>query len=191
MLKFKKKIEKNYHKMIIGSNNIFKTKIRRNIFNLIRKNPGINFNELEKKLKLGSNQALWHLNLLEQSKIIKYIKIGNQKAYFLYSFDPSYCNLFFYLKKEKINKFIQLFVNNNAQSGLKPTIISKSLNMHYNTTKKYLKILSDLGIIIPEKIEKKIIYFFDFDNYNRLSQIIQNHFKEVRKEIVHEFVLAF
>ena len=189
-----KNLNKKYS--IISSNkliqeDILQAPIRKRMYDLIRKNSGININELERKLNIGANQVLWHLNFLEKSQLIKNVRIGNQKAYYNYYLDQTDLELFFYLRKEKINKIIELLKDKKAQSGLSPTIMSKQLNMHYNTLRKYLKILHEIGVIKYFVINKKKVYILDYYNYYKTLDVIKNYSKQVRSNIVQEFLLAF
>ena len=181
-------------KIIIGTklikDNILDIPLRKKIFDIIRKNPGININELEKTLNIGSNQVLLHLDNLEKFKFIKSIKIGNQKAYYMYDLDPACFETYFFLRKDKVKRIIELLKNNNANSGLSPTRMSKQLKMHYNTIRKYLNILYKIGIIklFAKNNQKK--YFLDLENYNEKLEDIKNYSKQVRSNFVQEFVLA-
>jgi len=182
-------------KIIIGTklikDNILDVPLRKNIFDNIRKNPGININELENLLNIGSNQVLLHLDNLERFKFIKSIRIGNQKAYYMFDLDPTCFETYFYLRKEKIKRIIGLLKNSNAQSGLSPTRMSKQLNMHYNTIRKYLNILTEIGIIKLFAGNNQKRYFLDHKKYNEKLDVIKNYSKQIRSNIVQEFVLAF
>ena len=170
---------------------ILQIPLRKKLYDLIRKNSGININELERELKIGANQVLWHLGFLEKSQLIKSVRIGNQKAYYNFSLDPTDLEIFFYLRKEKIKNIIDLLKDKNAQSGMSPTNMSKQLNMHYNTIRKYLNILQEIGVIKFFVKNNKKVYFLDEHNYNEINGIVKNYSKQVRSNLVQEFVLAF
>ena len=193
---------KKFIKILQGSNSfplgsglvreeILQIPLRREIYDLIRKNPGININEMERSLNIGSNQVLWHLNSLEKFQLIKSIRIGNQKAYYNYFLKKTDLEIFFYLRKEKVRQIIDLFNDKNSHSGLSPTKISKQLNMHYNTIRKYLNILHEFGMIKIFVKNNKKIYFLSYHNYNNTMNGIKRYSKQVRSNIVQEFLSAF
>jgi len=193
---------KKFIKILQGSNSItlgsglvrkeiLQIPLRKGIYDLIRKNPGININEMERSLNIGSNQVLWHLNSLEKFQLIKSIRIGNQKAYYNYFLKQIDLEIFFYLRKDKIKRIIDLLKDKNAQPGMSPTKISKQLNMHYNTIRKYLKILHEHRMIKFFVKNNKKVYFLDYDNYNKTINAVKNYSKQVRRNIVQEFLLAF
>jgi predicted transcriptional regulator len=199
---FNKEYPKKFIKILQGTNSItlgsglvreeiLQIPLRKGIYDLIRKNPGININEMERSLNIGSNQVLWHLNSLEKFQLIKSIRIGNQKAYYNYFLKQTDLEIFFYLRKEKVKKIIDLFKDKNSQSGLNPTKISKQLNMHYNTIRKYLKILHEFGMIKFFVKNNKKIYFLNYHKYNKTMNGIKRYSKQVRSNIVQEFLSAF
>ena len=181
-------------RIIIGTKllkeNILEIPLRKKIFDTIRKNPGININELERTLKIGSNQVLWHLDYLHKFKFIKSIRVGNQKAYYMYDLDPVCLETYFYLRKDKVKKIIELLKNSNAHSGVSPTRMSKELNMHYNTIRKYLNILLEIGMVKIFMKRNQKLCFLDYDNYNEKVDVIKNYSKQIRSNFVQEFVLA-
>lgn len=130
--------------------NILEVPLRREIYQHIKSNPGININEIMRALNIGSNQVLWHLKFLEKFQFIRLMKIQNQKAFFKFELDNSNDKTYFYLRKEKIKKIIKLL--ENEKEALSSTKISNRLQFHYNTSKKYLEILSNLNLI---KIARK------------------------------------
>jgi len=125
--------------------NILEVPLRREIYQHIKRNPGININEIMRDLNIGSNQVLWHLKFLEKFQFIRFMRIQNQKAFFKFELDNSNDKTYFYLRKEKIKKIIKLL--ENEKEALSCTKISNRLKFHYNTSKKYLEILSNLNLI--------------------------------------------
>lgn len=154
----------------LTKDDILSIQTRKNIFDYIKKKPGININEIKNEFNLGSNQVLWHLRMLNDFEFIRIVKIGNQKAIFDINFDDKQENIIFHLRNEKIQEIMNLLKNSNE--ALKPTIISESLNIHYNTIKKYLDILLKLKIIIKVNGNKKKRYQINYDIYQNLERLI-------------------
>jgi predicted transcriptional regulator len=59
---------------------------RRNIYELIRENPGLHLREIERQLKMSSPLILYHLRFLEKYEIITKVEERGYKRYYL---DPS------------------------------------------------------------------------------------------------------
>ncbi|MFX1316050.1 MAG: hypothetical protein ACFE9T_09325, partial [Promethearchaeota archaeon] len=93
-------------------NNIVDHPKRNEIFNYIKKNPS-NINEIMKVLNIGSNHALWHLSCLEKFQFVRSKKINNHRIFFKFSSNPEYDELYFYLKKEIVQKIINFMKKEN------------------------------------------------------------------------------
>jgi predicted transcriptional regulator len=155
---------------------ILKIQVRKEIYNYIQENPGININEIKNEFNLGSNQVLWHLSALNKFEFIRMIKIGNQKALYSFDFDRNKEKLIFHLRNEKIQEIIRLLKNGNKP--LKPTKISNTLNIHYNTVKKYLIILLEFDLIIKVNGNKMKRYKLNNTKYLNLEKLIE-------RELIH------
>ncbi|MBD3342739.1 MAG: hypothetical protein GF353_26820 [Candidatus Lokiarchaeota archaeon] len=154
-------IKKNI--ILIGTtltkDDILSVQTRKIIFEHVKQNPGININEIKNEFNLGSNQVLWHLKMLEDFQYIKTVKIGNQKALFDVNFNDDRCHITFHLRNDKIQDIVNLLRSSNEP--LRPTNISDTLSIHYNTTKKYLNILLEFQIIVKVNGNKKKRYIIN------------------------------
>ena len=153
---------------------ILKNKTRYEIFNYIEENPGVYLNEIMTSNNIGAHQALWHINILKKYLFIRSAHIENRKVYFKYKLDPKYDKFFYYLKNEKVQRILDLMEDNDE--GLVPTIISNDLNMHYDTTRKYLEKLINLNLVSIEQENDGKKYKLDTDNY-KLTLELLDHFK--------------
>ncbi len=154
----------------LTKHDILRIQIRKDIYNYILKKPGININEIKNEFNLGSNQVLWHLRALNDFEFIRMVKIGNQKALFGFNFDKTHTNAVFHLRNEKIQEIIKLLITSNVP--VKPTKISKKLNIHYNTVKKYLIILLKFDLISKVNGNKKKGYNLNKTVYSNLEKFI-------------------
>lgn len=145
--------------------NVLDSDRRKEIFDLIKKNPGINVNEIKNDLILGSHQALWHLHRLEEFEFIRALKYGNQKAFFDFKLELEYCKTFFYFRKDKVKQIIGLL--ESADSPLSPTSIAEKLNSNYATVKKYLEILIELKILSLANRDKIKSYILNHEYYKK------------------------
>ncbi len=154
--------------------NILEVPLRREIYQHIKRNPGININEIMRALNIGSNQVLWHLKFLDKFQFIRCMKIQNQTAFFKFELDISNDKTYFYLRKKNIKKIIKLL--ENEREALSSTKISEKLKIHYNTAKKYLVILSNLNLIISIKKDDNDYNYFSL-NYKNYNTILKTLYK--------------
>jgi predicted transcriptional regulator len=150
----------------LSKEDVFTIQIRKNIYEFIQKEPGININDIKRKFNLGSNQVIWHVKMLNDFNFIRSVEIGNQNALFEFNFDKNNEYIVFYLRNEKVRDILKLLENNIAP--LKPTKISESLNIHYNTVKKYLHVLLKVKIIEKVNGNKKTRYKLNQEVYSKL-----------------------
>ena len=151
-------------------NNIIEHPKRNEIFNYIKKNPS-NINEIMKVLHIGSNQALWHLSCLEKFQFVRSIQINNHRIFFKFDSNPEFDKLYYYLKKEILQKIINFMQQENK--ALKITEIATGLKKNHNTIKKYLDILINLKLVKIEKVNKRKLFIFDTKKYTKVRKLIQ------------------
>jgi len=150
---------------------VLKNEKRKQIYKSIEANPGIYFYVIMKFVKLGTHQALWHLNILKKFLFIRSIHLDNHEIFFKFDLDPINDKLLYYLRNDKIRNIIELM--ENYYHGLHSTGISKNLNMHYQTTTKYLKILVDLNLLNIISENKKIMYKLNLQSYYGNLEILK------------------
>ena len=151
-------------------NNIIEHPIRNEIFNFIKKNPS-NINKIMKVLKIGSNQALWHLSCLEKFQFVRSKQINNHRMFFKFDSNPKLDPFYYYLKKNLVQDIIEFMrIENKA---LKITEIADGLKKNHSTIKKYIDILIDLKLIKIEKEKNRNIFKLDLRKYSNIRKSIQ------------------
>ncbi|MFX0001324.1 MAG: hypothetical protein ACFE9Q_14895 [Candidatus Hodarchaeota archaeon] len=151
-------------------NNIIEHPKRNEIFNFIKKNPS-NINKIMKVLKIGSNQALWHLSCLEKFQFVRSKQINNHRYFFKFDSDPTLDPFHYYLKKKIVQNIIEFMKIENK--ALKITEIANGLKKNHTTIKKYIDILADLKLIKIEKEKNRHIYKLDQKKYTNIRKLIQ------------------
>ena len=159
-------INKNY--LAEGSTltkpNVLDNEKRNTIYNFILENPGTYFNKLVKNLNLNSNVIIWHLKILEKFNYIQKTLIDNRMIYFKHNMNLSKVQKIYFLKKKEIKRILNFFKENN--SGVTKTRLAESLNMHYNTLKKYVNKLEKLSLIKKLEKQNSIVYCLNLKKYN-------------------------
>jgi predicted transcriptional regulator len=116
---------------------------RRQIYMILKQNPGLNVNSIKKTLNLGSNSVLWHLSVLLKFGCIQRI---NYKASFLYALPKLSAIevLFQFVIRKKIVREIFMYLRTQALSiaSLEEKLGVDRANISYT-----LKILQDLTFI--------------------------------------------
>jgi predicted transcriptional regulator len=132
---------------------------RADIYNFIRKYPGVYFNKIIKELKLSNHIVVWHLNMLLKFNFIKKGLFDKHEIYFDSNLEFENVKIIYITAREKSKKIIEYLKNNDI--GVTKTHLSKKLGMHPNTIKKYLNFLEEFNVIFKEKLSKKTLYFLN------------------------------
>ena len=151
-------------KLIVEGSKLYKEDIlnnskRREIYEIIKENPGTYFNKIVGNLNFSNHVVVWHLNMLLKFKFIKAEQIENHEVYFEFNFNLKNSKLKYFTSKEKSKRIIEYLKVNDI--GISKTKISTDLKIHINTTSKYLEFLEKLNVIIKKNLSKKILYFLN------------------------------
>jgi predicted transcriptional regulator len=151
-------------------NNIIEHPKRNEIYNFIKKSPS-NINDIMKTLKIGSNQALWHLSCLEKFEFVRSEKLNNHRIFFKFDSNPKLDKFYFYLNKKIIQNIVHFMVKENK--SLKITEIANGMKKNHTTIKKYITILENLKLVETEKDKNRLMFKLDVKKYNKIRKSIQ------------------
>ncbi len=96
--------------------NILANPIRRNIYDLITKYPGIFVNHIRRMVGIGPNHVLYHLSELEALKLITIHTFGNLKAFSLPHISEDQVKIGIILLKKNIQEIIHLLLNSSSDN---------------------------------------------------------------------------
>ena len=151
-------------------NNIIENPTRNEIFNYINHKPS-NINDIMRTLKIGSNQALWHLSCLEKFQFVRSEKLNNHRIFFKFDSNPKLDKFHFYLNKDLVQTIITFMKEENKV--FKITEIADGLKKNHSTVKKYLDILKNLKLIKIEKVNGRNGFKLDLEQYSKVLKSIQ------------------
>jgi predicted transcriptional regulator len=161
---------------------------RRDIYNLICKNPGLHLREIERQLKMSSPLALYHLRFLERYEIITSLEERGYKRYYPGPFKEAVSGIENESKgrgNEKIpgysEKKVLGLLREKTPLGIVLYILSSDGPVEHKTLHKNLKVpkstltyhiskLIKLGII--EKIEKDKLKGYDVIDRPQISKLL-------------------
>ncbi|MFX1276126.1 MAG: hypothetical protein ACFFBP_06230 [Promethearchaeota archaeon] len=132
---------------------------RRIIYEFINQNPGTYYYQIIKELEMGSHLVIWHVEILLEFNFINMIEEDNHELYFNHKTKPDMAKLIYYRTNEKSKKILAYLKSNNT--GVTKTEISKNLDMHPTTVKKYIEILKKHQLIHSLKDKYKTLYLLD------------------------------
>ncbi|MFX0084675.1 MAG: hypothetical protein ACFFAU_03295 [Candidatus Hodarchaeota archaeon] len=80
----------------INTYNVFENEIRRDIIENLENREFLHFRELKRELGIGTSSLKWHLQVLEDFRIIQRQAVGQYEIYYLRNFPPEYELIEFY-----------------------------------------------------------------------------------------------
>lgn len=117
---------------------------------------------------------------------INKIEEDNHELYFIPDIKPEIAKNIYYMTNEKSRKILDYIKSNN--SGVTKTEISKKLDMHPITVKKYINVLKQNQLIHSMKDMNKTLFFFMRIKLNKLFIFIYINKYKISKVI---YALAF
>jgi len=157
--------------------------IRKKIYYLILKYPGIHFNELKRKGDFASGQLTHHLSTLEKKELIS-SKKGKVTNYYSKESEELNNNYTQILRDKRKRQIIQLILKQKLISSKN---LKTELDLSPSTISWHLKDL-ELQNIIISKTAKKIKYYFLGEE---TRQNFKTQLKEEKKSIVSSLVDSF
>ena len=79
-----------------------------------------------------------------------------------------------YLEANPMARICFSHLSEEQKESITPTQISSSLNIHYNTIKKYLNILMKFNLLKETDEEHKKEYFLNEDTFKVIQNVIEN-----------------
>ncbi|UYP44781.1 hypothetical protein NEF87_001066 [Candidatus Lokiarchaeum ossiferum] len=157
--------------------NVLSNSIRLKIMKLLSIYPGLHLNFLRKKIDVGPNQLLWHLNVLKDSKLIKEQKFNQFYVYFKpdTSFKLVQASVL-YLKST--TRFILEILT--EYHTLDQKLISQYTKMARSTTLYNLRILEDTGIV-RKKQKKRSLFYSINESFRSIIHSIALNYEYLQK----------
>jgi predicted transcriptional regulator len=156
----------------LSQDTILDNPTRGQIYDFVTKNPGSYYREIMKNLDIGSNEVIWHIDILLKFGFIRYAEIEDRKIFFNAAVRNDYDTEIYFLGDKKINEIIQYLVQNIE--GSTRTQISNDLSMHYNTVVKNLEKLEKIELIIRSDEYDTAFYRLNFEKFKEILDGIES-----------------
>lgn len=164
---------------------VLEHRIRKRVYYIILKYPGVHFNELLRKGKLASGQLTHHLSTLEKNDLIYKVegKVVNYYAYANHSKDESHYTK--YLRDDRKRTIIKLILEKKIVSFAD---FKKKLNLSNSTISWHLKELVDRHVILEKRDRKKKYYCLSNEIETLFNGLLQKEKRGVLSNIVNSFI---
>jgi len=160
-----------------------KLDVRKKIYNTIKRNPGLHFRELQRRVGIATGAMQYHLDYLEKHHLIKTERETKFLRYYLVRQKFEETELMGVLRQESMRKIVvflmqRRFANNNT--------ISKQVSLSPSTTSWHLEKLAEAGVVEKSKRGRKT--YFKLANKEKIAEILVGYRKSFLDEAVNSFV---
>ncbi|MBN1216910.1 MAG: winged helix-turn-helix transcriptional regulator [Candidatus Lokiarchaeota archaeon] len=144
----------------ISFEDIFENENRRKIIRYILAEPGIHYNDLQRKCFLTPGQIRWHLNILLEYNIIKKDRLGQYIVFSPNIIDLEYENYNKKVIRSKTSLDILDMIEENP--GVIPSDLANNLDLKKSTISYHINKLKKKGFIYSKKEGRELrIFLFE------------------------------
>ncbi len=156
---------------------------RKKIYNTIKKNPGLHFRELQRRVGIATGALQYHLDFLSKRHLVKNEKETKFIRYYLVRQQFEDTELMSLLRQESMRKILVFLTQKRFASN--PSI-SSGIELSPSTTSWHIEKLVESGIV--EKAHRGRKTFFKVKDKGRVAHILVDYRKSFLDEMVNNFV---
>ena len=160
-----------------------KLEVRKKIYNTIKRNPGLHFRELQRRVGIATGALQYHLDFLQKKHLVKSEKETKFIRYYLIRQQFDDTELMSLLRQESIRRIMlflmqKRFATNQSVSG--------GVELSPSTTATHLEKLSESGIV--ERFESRGKMAYRVADKQRVADLLVNYRRSFLDEMVNNFV---
>ncbi|MFH1392031.1 MAG: winged helix-turn-helix transcriptional regulator [Candidatus Diapherotrites archaeon] len=160
-----------------------KLDIRKKIYNTIKRNPGLHFREIQRRVGIATGALQYHLDCLMKKNLLKTERETKFLRYYLVRQDFEETSLMALLRQDSMRKIIvflmqRRFANNQT--------ISKQVNLSPSTTSWHLEKLVESNVVEKNRRGRKT--YFKLTDKEKLAELLVGYRRSFLDEAVNNFV---
>ncbi len=157
--------------------------IRKKIYNTMKRNPGLHFRELQRRVGIATGALQYHLDFLQKRHLIKSEKETKFIRYYLVRQQFYDTPLMSLLRQDSMRKIIVFLMQKRFAAN---QTVSKGVQLSPSTTSWHLEKLSESGVVEKSKRGRKTI--FKIADKGRVANILVAYKRSFLDEVVDNFV---
>lgn len=162
----------------ICKENALESPQRRKILRFVKRNPGLHFREILRRVPLTRGTLDYHMKTMESVGLLKTILERGRVHYFVagapYSAEEE--NLIIALRNESLRRIItEIYLNQGACNEE----IAEDVELSGATVYEHIRYLEDLGVVIAERDGRCVRYTLA-ENYSRILMDMRTRLKPAR-----------
>lgn len=160
-----------------------KLDIRKKIYNVIKKNPGLHFRELQRRVGIATGALQYHTDYLMKKHLVRIEKETKFIRYYLVRQNFEDTALMSFLRQESMRKILVFLMQRKFANNIS---ISKASGLSTSTASWHLDKLSEAGII--EKSRKGRKTYYRISDKERVASLLVSYRKSFLDDVVDNFV---
>ncbi|HZX19620.1 MAG TPA: winged helix-turn-helix transcriptional regulator [archaeon] len=160
-----------------------KLDIRKKIYNTVKKNPGLHFREIQRRVEIATGALQYHLDYLQKKHLIKTERETKFLRYYLVRQDFAETGLMALLRQDSIRKIVVFLLQRRFANN---TTISLQVGLSPSTTSWHLEKLVENGIVEKERKGRKT--YFKISDKDRIATLLVDYRRSFLDEVVNNFV---
>ncbi|HLC79813.1 MAG TPA: winged helix-turn-helix transcriptional regulator [archaeon] len=160
-----------------------KLDVRKKIYNTIKKNPGLHFRELQRRVGIATGAMQYHLDYLVKKHLVKIEREVKFIRYYLVRQEFEETALMSLLRQESIRKIIVFLMQRRFANNM---TVASSIGLSASTTSWHLEKLAEAGIV--EKIPRGRKTYFKIIDKQRIANLLVDYRRSFLDEMVNNFV---
>ena len=160
-----------------------KLDVRKKIYNTIKRNPGLHFRELQRRVGIATGAMQYHLDYLMKKHLIKTERETKFLRYYLVRQDFEETDLMSLLRQDSIRKIIVFLMQRRFANN---TNISQVVGLSPSTTSWHLEKLVENEIIEKSRRGRKT--YFKIVDKGKIAELLVKYRRSFLDEVVNNFV---
>jgi len=160
-----------------------KLDIRKKIYNTIKRNPGLHFREIQRRVGIATGALQYHLDFLQKKHLVKTERETKFLRYYLVRQKFEETGLMALLRQESIRKIIVFLMQRRFANN---TTVSKVVGLSPSTTSWHLEKLVESNVVEKKRRGRKT--YFNLIDKDKIAGLLVGYRKSFLDETVNNFV---
>ena len=157
--------------------------IRKKLYNTIKRNPGLHFRELQRRVGIATGALQYHLDYFAKKHLVRAEKETKFIRYYLIRQDFQETDLMSMLRQDSMRKIIVFLMQRRFANNV---AVSSGVALSPSTTSWHLEKLAESLIVEKSKRGKKA-YYRVIDK-ERIANLLVSYRRSFLDEMVNNFV---
>ncbi len=160
-----------------------KLDVRKKIYGTIKRNPGLHFRELQRRVEIATGALQYHLDFLQKKHLVKTERETKFLRYYLVRQDFVETDLMGLLRQESIRRIAVFLMQRRFANN---TTIAHEVGLSPSTTSWHLEKLAENNVIEKQRKGRKTYY--KIVDKEKVAELLVKYRRSFLDDVVNNFV---